>query len=90
MLEKVLSNATYSKLRKEDVDRIGDPAMIKLFKLSQLTMEYMQFSQGLMENLIEGIDVKYRHSYEKWRAMENKVLSQQLEVNRIRNEIEVK
>ena len=90
LLEKVLSNATYSKLRKEDIDRIGDPAVIKLFKLSQLTMEYMQFNQGLMENLIEGIDVKYRHSFEKCRAMENKVLTQQLEINRIRNEMEVK
>jgi glycerophosphoryl diester phosphodiesterase len=59
-MEKVLSYATYAKLRKEDLDRIGDPAMIKLFKLGQLTMEYMQFTQNTLENMIDGIDVKYR------------------------------
>jgi len=59
-LERLLSHATYAKIRKGDIDRIGDPAMIKLIKLSQLSMEYMQFTQNTIENLIEGVDVKYQ------------------------------
>lgn len=89
-LEKLLSHCTYSKIRKEDIDRIADPAMIKLFKLSQLSMEYMQFTQNTLENIIEGVDVKYKHSFQRCKAVENKVINQQMEINRLRNEIEVK
>lgn len=60
-LEKVLSHLTFAKMRKEDIDRIADPAFIKLFKLSQLSMEYMQFTQNTVDNLIHGIDVKVKY-----------------------------
>ena len=59
-LERLLSKYTYAKLTKQDLDKIADPSAIKLFKLSQLTMEYMQFTQNTVENLIQGVDVKYR------------------------------
>ena len=89
-LERHLSSATYAKLQKEDLDRIGDPAVTKLFKLSQLSMEYMQFTQNTLENLIEGIDIKYRKSYQKCKSAETKVVDNQIEINKLRNEIEVK
>jgi len=43
-LESHLSNLTFSTLEREDLKRFEEKEVIKLFKLGQLTIEYLLYS----------------------------------------------
>lgn len=43
-MELLLQNATFAKLEKSDLKRIKDKNLIKLFKLGQLTTEYLLYT----------------------------------------------
>jgi zinc finger protein DZIP1 len=43
-LENLLQNITYAQLDREDMERMGDAQFIKLFKLSQLSIEYFLYT----------------------------------------------
>ena len=43
-LEALLQNITYARVEREDIDRFGDENFLKLFKLSQLSIEYLIYS----------------------------------------------
>ena len=43
-LEKLLQNIANAKLNKHDLKRFGDKNMIKLFKVGQLTTEYLLYA----------------------------------------------
>jgi len=42
-LEHLLQNLVHAQLNEADLMRIGDRNLIKLFKVSQLTLEYQKF-----------------------------------------------
>ena len=44
-LELLVQNLTYARLEKEDLKRIKDKNILKLFKLGQLTTEYLLYTQ---------------------------------------------
>ena len=44
-LETLLNNITYASLDRDDIERLGDQHFIKLFRLSQLTIEYLLYTQ---------------------------------------------
>lgn len=44
-LETLLNNVTYASLDREDLERLGDQHFIKLFRVSQLTIEYLLYTQ---------------------------------------------
>ena len=64
-LEAMLSNLTYSALDKNDLKRIKDKNLIKLFKLGQLTTEYLLYSHQYLEDLNQGQEAEYQHYYQK-------------------------
>jgi len=43
MLEKLLANLTMSALSKEDLKILKDKNLIKVFKLGQLSTEYLMY-----------------------------------------------
>ena len=43
-LENLLSNVTFASLDREDVDRLGDAHFVKLFRVAQLTIEYLLYT----------------------------------------------
>lgn len=43
-LERLLQNLTFSQLEKSDLKRVKDKNIIKLFKLGQLTTEYLLYT----------------------------------------------
>lgn len=43
-LESLLQNITYSLLDREDLQRMGDAHFVKLFRLSQLSIEYLIYT----------------------------------------------
>jgi len=43
-LEGLLQNITYAHLDRDDLERLGDAHFIKLFRLSQLSIEYLIYT----------------------------------------------
>ena len=64
-LESMLQNLTYAQLDREDMERLGDAHFIKLFRLSQLSIEYLIYTQNYLETLTKSLDLHYKHSYEE-------------------------
>ena len=48
-LEQLLQNISNARLEKADLHRIGDRNYIKLFKVGQLSLEYLLFLQSSSE-----------------------------------------
>jgi zinc finger protein DZIP1 len=43
-IEQLLSNITFAELDFEDLHKLGDAHFTKLFRLSQLTIEYLLYT----------------------------------------------
>jgi zinc finger protein DZIP1 len=43
-LESLLNNITYANLESEDFSRLGDDQFVKLFRISQMTIEYLLYT----------------------------------------------
>jgi hypothetical protein len=43
-LEGLLQNLTYAHLDRDDLERLGDAHFVKLFRLSQLSIEYLIYT----------------------------------------------
>lgn len=63
-LESILQNITYSQLDREDLERMGDAHFVKLFRLSQLSIEYLIYTQNYLETLTKSLDFHYRQAFE--------------------------
>jgi len=52
LLQSHIENITFCNLREEDLRYLTDPQVVKLFRVSQLMLEYLLYSQDqLVENL---------------------------------------
>ena len=89
-LESLLQNITYAALDRDDLDRLGDHHFIKLFKLSQLSIEYLLYTQSYLESLCKALDMQYKHSYEKTAKVEEMVKKQHSEVKALKKELKMK
>ncbi len=64
-LESLLQNITYAQLDRDDLERLGDQHFIKLFRLSQYSIEYLLYSQSYLESLCKSLDLEYKSTYER-------------------------
>ena len=62
-LELMLNNVTYANLDREDVERLGDQHFVKLFRIAQLTIEYLLYTQDYFQSVNKVLDVKGREWY---------------------------
>ena len=53
LLEKLLGNVSMAKLEKEDLKVMRDKNVIKLFKLGQLTNEYLLYHLNYTSGITE-------------------------------------
>ncbi len=58
-LQLYIENITFCNLREEDLRYLTDPQVIKLFKISQLMIEYLLYSQDLFITNISSLSKKY-------------------------------
>lgn len=63
-LESLLQNITYAKVDRDDIERFGDDNFIKLFRLSQMSIEYLIYTQNYLECLTKTLDLQYKNAYE--------------------------
>ena len=90
LLEQLLGNITMSELTKEDLKILKDKNLIKLFKLGQLSTEYMLYQQQYMDSMCEQIDIQYQDQFSKTRSLEDEVKENQRIINQMRSDISSK
>ena len=56
-IENLLQNITYAHLERDDLERLGDAHFIKLFKISQMSIEYLLYTQTYLESLCKALDL---------------------------------
>ena len=56
-LEASLQNITYAKLDREEFNNMSDIHFIKLFRISQLSIEYLIYTQNYLETLTQSLDL---------------------------------
>lgn len=61
---------------------MGDTHFIKLFRLSQLSIEYLIYTQNYLETLTKSLDLHYKHSYEETSKVRDQI-KRQLEENQV-------
>jgi len=61
-LEQLLQNLAFSKLDWSDMERMGDSHFVKLFRLAQLSIEYLVFTQNYMQTMAETLALNYQES----------------------------
>jgi len=72
-LEQLLQNLTYAQLDREDLERMGDAHFVKLFRLAQLSIEYLIYTQNYLETMTKTLDMQYKHSYDETVSMQEKI-----------------
>ena len=58
-LEVLLENVTYAHLSRETMMRLGDAHFGKMFRLSQLSIEYLMYTQNYLELITKSLQTQY-------------------------------
>ena len=72
-LESLLQNITYAKVDRDDIERFGDDNFIKLFRLSQMSIEYLIYTQNYLECLTKTLDLQYKNAYESTHDIQDQI-----------------
>lgn len=89
-LETLLNNVTYANLDRDDLERLGDQHFIKLFRISQLTIEYLLYTQDYFQSVNKVLDTKGREWYSQAKELETKLKSKMEELKLMKKELKLK
>lgn len=89
-LETLLGNITMAELSKKDLKILRDKNLIKVFKLGQLTTEYLMYQQNYLDKMGSAVDLQYQKQFEKTRELEDEVKDNQRMINQLRASIKAK
>ncbi len=89
-LENLLSNIAFAQLDRDDLERLGDAHFIKLFRLSQYSIEYLLYTQSYLESLCKSLDFEYKGTYERTVKTEDAIKKYQSELKMMRKELKLK
>lgn len=59
LLQQHMENITFCNLQENDLRYLTDPQIVKLFKISQLTIEYLLYSQDQLVANLDELSKKY-------------------------------
>ncbi len=84
-MERMLQNLTFATLDKPDLKRIKDKNLIKLFKLGQLTTEYLLYTQGeIAEAMAQARQTEFEAAYKESQALQEQLKANQRKINALR------
>ena len=89
-LETLLNNVTYANLDRDDLERLGDQHFVKLFRISQLTIEYLLYTQDYFQSVNKVLDVKGREWYSQAQILEQKLRVKHDELKNMKKELKIK
>lgn len=85
-LQSTLENLTYSTIDREDMERIGDSNLIKVFKLSQLATEYLISIHSQLDSTGKEFLTKQKRYYEENLELKNSLVDLEKEVGTLKSE----
>lgn len=86
-LQSMLENIAYASLDREDLERFSDSSLMKLFKLSQLSIEYLMHSQDKLHSQALSLDSQRKEVASKAAALEESVRLKENEVEEYKREV---
>ena len=89
-LESLLQNITYAKVDRDDIERFGDDNFIKLFRLSQMSIEYLIYTQNYLECLTKTLDLQYKNAYESTHDIQDQIKQQNALISSLKKENQIK
>jgi len=90
LMQNYAQGLVFSQLRKEDVERIGNPTFVKLFKLSQLSIEYLLYVQDLLESTARAADMEYLQLQKQCMEIEAVAKEQRDKISKIKKKVHSK
>ena len=72
------------------MERLGDTHFIKLFRLSQMSVEYLIYTQNYLETLTKTLDLHYKQSHEETARIREAIKKQQTENSVLKKELRLK
>ena len=85
-LEKLLQNITYARLDREDIEDVGTENLLKLFRLAQMSVEYLIYTQNYLECLTRALDIQYKNAYEQTKDVREKIQRYNTELSNAKKE----
>ncbi len=76
------------------MERFGDETFsnlfVKLFRLCQMSIEYLIYTQSYLECLTRTLDMQYKNSYESTKEVREKIQRYNTELSNLRKENQIK
>lgn len=69
---------------------MGDAHFVKLFRLAQMSIEYLIYTQNYLETLTKTLDLQYKNSYEETAKIKEKIKAQTSENHVLKRELKLK
>ena len=90
LIQTYVQGLVYSQLRKEDVKRLGNPTFVQLFKLSQLSIEYLLYIQDILETSGRNEDLEYIQLQKQCLELEAVAKEQRDKIVKLKSKIRAK
>jgi len=87
LIQNYAQGLVYSDLRKTDLDKINNPNFVKLFKLSQLSIEYLLYVQDFLENVAKSTDAEYEQLRKECSESEQTAKEQRERIVKLKKDI---
>lgn len=72
------------------MERFGDDNFIKLFKLSQFSIEYLVYTQNYLECLTRTLDLQYKNAIESTKGAREQIQKYNTEISNLKKENQMK
>eukprot|EP00826_Nyctotherus_ovalis_P028456 TRINITY_DN22484_c0_g1_i1.p1 TRINITY_DN22484_c0_g1~~TRINITY_DN22484_c0_g1_i1.p1 ORF type:complete len:336 (+),score=77.93 TRINITY_DN22484_c0_g1_i1:187-1194(+) len=79
-----------SQLHKSDLDKINDSNFIKLFKLSQLSIEYLLYVQEFLETVAKSADKEFNEVHKLCEQSESTAKQQRQSIVKLKKRVHIK
>ena len=90
MIEHYSQQLVFSDLKKEDEEKLGNFNFINLFKICQLSVEYMLYLQDFLEKTAKTSEKEYSQLHERCIEIENSTRTQKTKMIELKKNIHVK
>lgn len=87
--EGLLQNITYAKIDRDDVDRFTDD-FVRLFRLSQMSLEYLIYTQNYLECLTKALDLQYKTAYDRTKNVQEEIRLKNTLISNLKRENAIK
>ena len=81
---------TYAEFDREDIEKVGDANVVKLFRVAQMSIEYLIYTQNYLETLTKSLDAHYKHVYEEEARVKDKARAQASECAQLKRDLALK